>query len=73
MGMRMCYRVRNLPSIMSEGKWVFTGFYSQLQIFVTAAPVLALVREDYVAFTLFKSLIICLGDFTTLAMICASF
>jgi len=68
-GMHMCYKVRNLPSIMAEGKWVFTGFYSQLQIFVTAVPVLSMVRDDYVTFTLLKSLVICVGDVTTLAMV----
>ena len=29
-GMYMCYLVRNLPSIIAAGKWVSTGFYSQL-------------------------------------------
>ncbi|KAJ1446077.1 hypothetical protein M885DRAFT_547782 [Pelagophyceae sp. CCMP2097] len=68
-GMRMCYRVRNLPSIMAEGKWVFTGFYSQLQVFVSALPVLVMVKDDFETFTLLKSLVICAGDLTTLAMI----
>jgi len=68
-GMYMCYLVRNLPSIMAEGKWVFTGFYSQLQVFVTAVPVLAMVKDDYVSFTILKSLVICVGDLTTLAMV----
>jgi len=65
----MCYLVRNLPSIMAEGKWVFTGFYSQLQVFVTAVPVLAMVKDDYYSFTILKSLVICAGDLTTLAML----
>ena len=68
-GMYMCYTVRNLPSIMAEGKWVFTGFYSQLQVFVTAVPVLIMVKEDYLSFTILKSLVICIGDITTLAMV----
>jgi len=68
-GMYMCYKVRNLPSIMAEGKWVFTGFYSQLQVFVTAVPVLVMVKDDYYSFTILKSLVICVGDLTTLAMV----
>jgi len=68
-GMYMCYLVRNLPSIMAEGKWVFTGFYSQLQVFVTAVPVLIMVKDDYISFTILKSLVICAGDLTTLAMV----
>jgi len=70
-GMYMCYLVRNLPSIMAEGKWVFTGFYSQLQVFVTAVPVLVMVKDDYYSFTILKSLVICVGDLTTLAMVFA--
>merc|ERR1719198_990002 len=68
-GMFMCYLVRNLPSIMAEGKWVFTGLYSQAQVFVTAIPVLVMVKDQYLFFTILKSLVICLGDLTTLAMV----
>ena len=31
-GLYECYRTRNLPSVMAEGKWAFTGFFSQLQV-----------------------------------------
>ena len=68
-GIKKCYEVRNLPSIMAEGKWVFTGYYSQLQVFVTAVPVLIMVRDDRVTFTILKSLVICFGDLTTLGML----
>ena len=54
---------------MAEGKWVFTGFYSQLQVFVTAVPVLIMVNDDYLSFTVLKSLVICVGDLSTLAMV----
>ena len=68
-GIKKCYEVRNLPSVMAEGKWVFTGYYSQLQVFVTAIPVLIMVRDDRVTFIILKSLVICFGDLTTLGMI----
>jgi len=68
-GMYMCYKVWNLPSIMDEGKWVFTGFYTQLQVFVTAVPVLIMVKKNYLTSTIMKSLVICVGDLTTLAMV----
>ena len=68
-GMRMCYKVRNLPSIMADGKWVFTGFYSQLQVFVTAVPVLVITQKNVVTFNILKSLVICASDLTTLGMV----
>ena len=68
-GIKKCYEVRNLPSIMAEGKWIFTGYYSQLQVFATAVPVLVMVRDDRETFTILKSLVICFGDLTTLGML----
>ena len=70
-GMGMCYHVRNLPSILSEGKWVFTAFYSQLQAVVIAVPVLITIKDDYEIFTLLKSIVICASDLTTLIMLFA--
>ena len=54
---------------MAEGKWVFTSFYTQLQVFVTAVPVLIMVKRNYLTSTILKSLVICAGDLTTLAMV----
>ena len=68
-GMGMCYHVRNLPSILSEGKWVFTAFYSQLQAVVIAVPVLVMIKDEYEMFTFLKSLVICASDLTTLIMV----
>jgi len=39
------------------------------QVFVTAVPVLVMVKDDYYSFTILKSLVICVGDQTTLAMV----
>jgi len=36
---------------------------------VTAVPVLVMVKDDYYSFTILKSLVICVGDQTTLAMV----
>lgn len=68
-GIWMCYRVRNIPSILAEGKWVFTAVYSQIQLHIIALPLLALVEKDYLAFTVIKTALICAGDTTVLLMI----
>ncbi|KAJ8598084.1 hypothetical protein CTAYLR_005589 [Chrysophaeum taylorii] len=68
-GIFMCYRVRNIPSIIAEGKWVFTAVYSQIQLLVIALPLLALVEKDYTAFTVLKTALICACDTTVLLMI----
>lgn len=68
-GIWMCYRVRNIPSILAEGKWVFTAVYSQIQLIVIALPLLALVEKDYQAFTVLKTALICASDMSVLLMI----
>ena len=68
-GMAMCYHVRNLPSLLAEGKWVFTAFYSQLQAVIIAVPVLIMIKDEYEYFTFLKSLVICATDLTTLMML----
>mmetsp|Transcript_3004 Transcript_3004/g.9355 ORF Transcript_3004/g.9355 Transcript_3004/m.9355 type:complete len:1358 (-) Transcript_3004:235-4308(-) len=68
-GIFMCYRVRNIPSILAEGKWVFTAVYSQIQLLVLAFPLLLLGQSDYSAFTVIKTALICLCDITVLLMI----
>ena len=68
-GMAMCYHVRNLPSLLAEGKWVFTAFYSQMQAIIIAVPVLIMIKDEYEYFTFLKSLVICASDLTTLMML----
>merc|ERR1711865_616462 len=68
-GMAMCYHVRNLPSLLAEGKWVFTAFYSQMQAIIIAVPVLMMIKDEYEYFTFLKSLVICASDLTTLMML----
>lgn len=68
-GVFMCYRVRNLPSILAEGMWVFTAIYSQIQLIIVALPILILLKDNYRVFTILKTFFICACDATVLFMI----
>jgi len=68
-GLLLCYRTRNVPSTLSEGKWISFSVLSMFQILLLAVPVLIIVDDNTDAFFFVRAAVVFLISFSVTALI----
>lgn len=68
-GLLVCYRARNIPTALSESKFVTAGIVSHLQILLLATPVLIIVSNSPEGDLFVRSSVIFLNDMGLLLLI----
>jgi len=68
-GVYLCFKTRNINSVMSESKYVAVAMISNLQVLALATPVLVIVSGEPVASMFLRSAVIFLNDFGVLNLI----